>query len=43
MTATATPLPPGTEAPNFELRSTPDQSLSLEDFRGHPVILAFYP
>jgi peroxiredoxin len=43
MTATATPLPPGTEAPNFELRSTPDQSLSLEDFRGRPVILAFYP
>jgi peroxiredoxin len=43
MTSTATPLSPGTEAPAFELRSTPDQSLSLEDFRGHPLILAFYP
>jgi peroxiredoxin len=39
----ATPLPPGTTAPDFELRSTPDQTLSLSDFRGRPVILAFYP
>jgi peroxiredoxin len=37
------PLPPGTEAPDFELRSTPDQTVSLTDFRGRPVILAFYP
>jgi peroxiredoxin len=36
-------LPPGTDAPNFNLRSTPDQWLSLEEFRGQPVILAFYP
>src|SRR5215468_3968119 len=39
----ATPLPPGTAAPDFALRSTPDQSVSLSDFRGQPVILAFYP
>jgi peroxiredoxin len=39
----ATPLPPGTAAPEFELRATPDQTLSLADFRGQPVILAFYP
>jgi peroxiredoxin len=39
----ASPLPPGTTAPDFELRSTPDQALSLTDFRGRPVILAFYP
>jgi peroxiredoxin len=39
----ATPLPPGTRAPGFELRSTPDQTVSLEEFRGQPVILAFYP
>jgi len=39
----ATPLPPGTEAPDFELPSTPDQKVSLSDFRGQPVILAFYP
>ena len=39
----ATPLPPGTEAPDFELPSTPDQKVSLSEFRGQPVILAFYP
>ena len=36
-------LAAGTPAPNFTLPSTPDQKLSLEDFRGRPVILAFYP
>jgi len=36
-------LKPGTLAPNFILRSTPDRSISLTDFRGRPVILAFYP
>jgi peroxiredoxin len=39
----ATPLSPGSTAPDFELRSTPDQTVSLAEFRGHPVILAFYP
>jgi peroxiredoxin len=39
----ATPLPPGIEAPDFELPSTPDQKVMLSDFRGQPVILAFYP
>ena len=36
-------LPPGAEAPDFTLHSTPDQSVSLSEFRGQPVILAFYP
>jgi peroxiredoxin len=36
-------LPPQTEAPDFTLRSTPDQWLSLSEFRGQPVVLAFYP
>jgi peroxiredoxin len=36
-------LPPGTAAPEFELNCTPDQKVSLSDFRGRPVILAFYP
>src|ERR1700730_60471 len=36
-------LPPGTPAPDFTLRVTPDQFLSLRDLRGKPVILAFYP
>ncbi|MDX6437416.1 MAG: hypothetical protein QOK34_2250 [Gaiellaceae bacterium] len=39
----ATSLPPGSEAPEFTLPSTPDQRVSLSDFRGQPVILAFYP
>jgi peroxiredoxin len=39
----ALPLPPGTKAPDFELPSTSDKTISLADFRGQPVILAFYP
>jgi peroxiredoxin len=39
----ATPLPPGTTAPDFALPSAPDQTVSLAQFRGQPVILAFYP
>src|SRR5436190_16851753 len=38
-----TPLPIGLEAPAFELSSTPDQTVSPAEFRGQPVILAFYP
>ena len=40
---TAIPLAPGTAAPDFTLASTPDQTVSLAEFRGRPVILAFYP
>jgi peroxiredoxin len=36
-------LPAGTVAPDFKLRVTADQWLSLSDLRGRPVILAFYP
>src|SRR5712675_849250 len=36
-------LAPGTSAPEFTLRVTPDQDLSLSEFRGRPVIIAFYP
>ena len=32
-----------TPAPDFTLSSGPDEKLSLSDFRGRPVILAFYP
>src|ERR1700758_2460533 len=38
-----TALPAGTPAPDFNLHSTPDQTVSLHDLRGQPVILAFYP
>ncbi len=36
-------LPAGTPAPDFTLHVTPDQTLSLRELRGKPVILAFYP
>jgi peroxiredoxin len=36
-------LAPGAAAPDFTLHVTPDQTLSLSDLRGRPVILAFYP
>jgi peroxiredoxin len=36
-------LTAGTAAPDFTLKSTPDQAVSLSDFRGQPVALAFYP
>ena len=36
-------LPAGAVASDFTLRSTPDQFVSLSDFRGQPVVLAFYP
>jgi len=33
----------GNKAPDFSLYSTPDQKVSLSDFKGRPVVLAFYP
>ena len=36
-------LAPGVAAPDFSLHSTPDQLVSLKDFRGAPLIVAFYP
>jgi peroxiredoxin len=36
-------LAPGATAPDFRLSSTPDQFVTLSEFRGNPVILAFYP
>jgi peroxiredoxin len=49
MTADQTPqeqsgiLAPGTRAPSFTLSSAPEKSYSLGDFKGKPVVLAFYP
>src|SRR4051794_13082329 len=42
-TTAAALLAAGTPAPNFTLKTTPDQTISLEELRGRPVILAFYP
>jgi peroxiredoxin len=36
-------LSPNEPAPNFSLPSSEGGQLSLSDFRGQPVILAFYP
>ena len=36
-------LTKGTKAPDFSLFSTPDQEVSLSEFSGKKVILAFYP
>lgn len=33
----------GNKAPDFELFSTPDQKLKLQQLRGKKVILSFYP
>jgi peroxiredoxin len=33
----------GAEAPDFNLHVTPDQTLTLSELRGRPVVLAFYP
>jgi peroxiredoxin len=38
-----TPLSAGTPAPSFRLHDTPDQIVAVNDFRGRPVVLAFYP
>jgi peroxiredoxin len=43
MPAPTSILPAGTPAPDFALHVTPDQTLSLRELRGKPVILAFYP
>jgi len=39
----STALPAGAAAPDFTLKSTPNQTVNLSNFRGQPVVLAFYP
>jgi len=36
-------LKPGVQAPDFSLPTTPDQKVTLSEFRGQPVVLVFYP
>jgi peroxiredoxin len=33
----------GTRAPSFDLAATPDQRADLSEFRGHNLVMAFYP
>jgi peroxiredoxin len=39
----STAMPAGAAAPHFSLKNTPDQTMTLGEFRGKPVVLAFYP
>lgn len=43
MDESPTPLPPGTPAPGFALPRSAHASVSLGDFRGRRLVLAFYP
>jgi peroxiredoxin len=36
-------LSPGMKAPDFKLKKSPDQILSLADLKGRPSVLVFYP
>jgi peroxiredoxin len=36
-------LSPGTVAPEFSLSSSPKERVTLAQFRGQSVVLAFYP
>jgi len=36
-------LSSGTNAPDFTLKKSPDQTLRLSELRGRPVVLVFYP
>jgi peroxiredoxin len=36
-------LQPGSPAPDFVLKSTPDQTVLLAELRNRPVVLVFYP
>ena len=37
------PIAPGNRAPDFTLPRSPDAALSLDELRGRPAVLAFYP
>jgi peroxiredoxin len=43
MTVSDQPLTAGTPAPDFTLKTTPDQTITLSELRGRPVALIFYP
>src|SRR3954468_1106447 len=43
MSDSTTALPPGTSAPDFSLRTTPDQNVTLSELRARPVVLIFCP
>jgi peroxiredoxin len=42
-TLSTAPLAAGQKAPDFKLRTTPDQRVALSSFIGRPIVLVFYP
>ena len=43
MAALAAAIAPGTQAPAFSLESTNGKKISLADFKGQTLVLAFFP
>ena len=41
--STSSAITRGRTAPDFSLKTTPDQVVTLREFRGRPVVLVFYP
>ena len=41
--STSSAITQGSAAPDFSLKTTPDQAVTLREFRGRPVVLVFYP
>ena len=39
----SSPLKAGTKAPDFSLKTTPDQAVSMSELLGRPLVLVFYP
>jgi peroxiredoxin len=39
----SSPLKAGTKAPDFSLKTTPDQTVSMSELLGRPLVLVFYP
>ena len=43
LAALAAALAPGTQAPSFSLESTGGKKVSLADYKGQTLVLAFFP
>jgi peroxiredoxin len=41
--STSSAISQDSAAPNFALKTTPDQVVTLKEFKGRPVVLVFYP
>jgi peroxiredoxin len=43
LTALAAAIAPGTKAPAFSLESSSGKKVSLDDYKGQTLVLAFFP